>query len=53
MAWLAESTTDRKMLSLLVVQSFRLHKFERKSNVLVKTFNFLTGDCGVGVGWWF
>jgi len=25
LAWLAKSATDRKMLSLLVVRSFRLH----------------------------
>jgi len=43
LAWLVKSETARKMLSLVVVRSFRLHylKFKQKSNLLVKTFTFL------------
>jgi len=43
LAWLAKSVTDRKMLSLLVVSSFRLHhnKFEQKGNLMAKSLTLL------------
>jgi len=52
LAWLATSATDKKMLSLLVVRSFRLHHINLMRKV-IEIFNFLIGDCGVGEGSWF
>jgi len=54
LAWLAKSATDRKMLSLVVVRSFRLdHINLSKKQSPGEIFNFFTGDRGVGEGSWF
>jgi len=42
MAWLAKSATDRKMLALFIVRSFRLHHINlSKSQSSGENFNFL------------
>jgi len=55
LAWLAKSATDRKMLSLLVVRSFRLYhiNLSKKGNRLVKSLTFLLVTFGVGESSWF
>jgi len=54
LAWLAKSATDREMLSLVVVTSFRLHHMNlSKKQPSGEIFNFFTGDRGVGEGSWF
>jgi len=51
MAWLAKSATDRKMFSLVVVRSFRLHHINlSKKQSSGEIFKFFTCDRGVGEG---